>query len=62
MPPTVLDRRSVEAANEAIRRYVAGRRTWSRAELAELDRLRGIWQAARQGQGDDPARRLPGED
>ncbi|MDX2849621.1 MULTISPECIES: hypothetical protein [Streptomycetaceae] len=62
MPPTVLDRRSVEAANEAIRRYVAGRRTWSRAELAELDRLRGIWQAARQGQGDAPAGRLPGEE
>ncbi|MFB7291037.1 hypothetical protein [Actinacidiphila glaucinigra] len=62
MPPTVLDRRSVEAANEAIRRYVAGRRTWSRAELAELDRLRGIWQAARAGQGDAPARRLPGEE
>lgn len=51
MSPTVLDRRSVEAANEAIRRYVAGRRTWSRAELAELDRLRAIWQAARQGHG-----------
>ncbi|MGW3241561.1 hypothetical protein [Streptomyces sp. NPDC001070] len=62
MPSTVLDRRSVEAANEAIRRYVAGRRTWSRAELAELDRLRAIWQAARQGQGNDPARGLPGED
>lgn len=25
--------------------------TWSRAELAELDRLRAIWQAARQGHG-----------
>ncbi|MEU4095064.1 hypothetical protein [Streptomyces sp. NPDC026673] len=62
MPPTLLDRRSVEAANEAIRRFVAGRRTWSRAELAELDRLRTVWQAARQGQGHDPARRLPGED
>jgi hypothetical protein len=62
MPLTVLDRRSVEAANEAIRRYVAGRRTWSRAELAELDRLRGIWQAARQGQQDFPARRLLNEE
>ncbi|MFE2428286.1 hypothetical protein ACFXJ5_16305 [Streptomyces sp. NPDC059373] len=54
MSPTALNHRhharsprSVEAANEAIRQYVAGRRSWSKAELAELDRLRAIWHAAR---------------
>ena len=37
---------TVAEANAAIRRYVAGRRTWTRAELAELDRLRAEWQQA----------------
>jgi hypothetical protein len=51
MSPTVLERPatpSAEAANEAIRQYVADRRTWSQAELAELDRLRAIWRTAQQ--------------
>lgn len=51
MSPTVLERPttpSAEAANEAIRRYVADRRTWSQAELAELDRLRAIWRTAQE--------------
>ncbi|MTE18510.1 hypothetical protein F0L17_05075 [Streptomyces sp. TRM43335] len=35
-------------ANEAIRAFVRahGDRPWSRAELAELDRLRAVWRAA----------------
>lgn len=37
---------SVAEANEAIRRFVAGRACWSRAELAELDRLRAVWAEA----------------
>jgi hypothetical protein len=37
---------SVAQANEAIRQYVVGRRSWSALELAELDRLRGVWRAA----------------
>ncbi|GAA2628128.1 hypothetical protein [Streptomyces axinellae] len=37
---------SSSAANEAIRRFVAGRTLWTKAELAELDRLRGQWQRA----------------
>lgn len=37
---------SAAEANEAIRRYVAGRTRWSREELAELDRLRAVWAAA----------------
>jgi hypothetical protein len=51
MSSTVLDpptAPSAAAANEAIRRYVADRRSWSRAELAELDRLRAIWRTAQQ--------------
>lgn len=51
MSPTVLERPttpSAEAANEAIRQYVADRRTWSQAELAELDRLRAIWRTAQE--------------
>jgi hypothetical protein len=35
-----------DLANEAIRRFVAAQRTWSPAELAELDRLRGVWARA----------------
>jgi hypothetical protein len=49
MSSTVLDpptAPSAEAANEAIRQYVADRRSWSQAELAELDRLRAIWRTA----------------
>lgn len=34
------------AANEEIRRFVAGRTTWIPEALAELDRLRARWQAA----------------
>ncbi|GEB52130.1 MULTISPECIES: hypothetical protein [Streptomyces] len=37
---------SSTAANEAIRRFVAGRTVWSKEALAELDRLRGQWQRA----------------
>lgn len=37
---------SVSAANDAIRRFVAGRTLWSAEELAELDRLRDDWQRA----------------
>ncbi|MFP8887794.1 MULTISPECIES: hypothetical protein [Streptomyces] len=35
-------------ANEALRAFVRahGDRPWSRAELAELDRLRSLWRAA----------------
>jgi hypothetical protein len=33
-------------ANAAVRRYSAGRTSWTRAELAELARLRGVWLAA----------------
>ena len=51
MSPNVLDpptAPSAEAANEAIRHYVADRRSWSQAELAELDRLRAIWRTAQE--------------
>lgn len=37
---------SVAEADEAIRCYVAGRRSWTPAELAELARLRVVWQRA----------------
>lgn len=37
---------SAAVANDAIRRYVAGRTRWTAAELAELDRLRAVWVAA----------------
>lgn len=37
---------SVAEANEAIRRFVAGCAYWSAQELAELDRLRAVWQEA----------------
>lgn len=37
---------SADAANDAIRRFVAGRTLWSKEALAELDRLRGQWQRA----------------
>lgn len=30
-------------ANSAIRAFVAGRRVWTRADLAELARLRAAW-------------------
>lgn len=45
-PRPVSTRPSVDEANAAIRRFVAGRTVWSTAELAELDRLRKVWQAA----------------
>lgn len=43
-------RQTPAQANEAIRAFVRahGDRPWSRAELAELDRLRTVWRAARQ--------------
>ena len=34
---------SVAEANAAIRRFTRGRTSWSRAELAELARLRFAW-------------------
>jgi len=46
----VSDAPSVAAANEAIRRYVAGRTLWSPEALAELDRLRTDWQRAVRGE------------
>ena len=42
----VSDGVSVTEANEAIRRYVAGRTIWTQADLVELDRLRTDWQRA----------------
>lgn len=38
---------TVEAANAAIRRFVAGRTVWTPEALKELDRLRGVWRQAR---------------
>ncbi|WP_326806619.1 hypothetical protein OHB04_02185 [Streptomyces sp. NBC_01775] len=37
---------SAAAANEAIRRFVAGRAVWTPEALAELDRLWAVWRAA----------------
>jgi hypothetical protein len=37
---------TVTEANEAIRRFVAGRTAWAAAELEELDRLRAVWREA----------------
>ncbi|HWM40421.1 MAG TPA: hypothetical protein VNS49_25295 [Streptomyces sp.] len=45
--PTVPDERAIAEANEAIRRYVAGRTIWSQSDLAELDRLRSDWKRLR---------------
>jgi len=45
--PSVPDERAVAEANEAIRRYVAGRTIWSQADLTELDRLRSDWKRLR---------------
>ncbi|MFE6780306.1 hypothetical protein [Streptomyces sp. NPDC057702] len=42
-PPTPGPRSPAALANEAIRTYVAERRSWSPAELQELDRLRAAW-------------------
>ncbi|MFD1833248.1 hypothetical protein ACFSJS_26945 [Streptomyces desertarenae] len=41
-------RQTPAQANEALRAFVRahGDRPWSRAELAELDRLRAAWRAA----------------
>ncbi|MDJ1134618.1 hypothetical protein [Streptomyces iconiensis] len=44
--PSVPSVPTADAANEAIRRFVAGRTLWSKEALAELDRLRGQWQRA----------------
>lgn len=38
--------RTAAAANEAIRRYVAGRAVWTPEALTELDRLRRAWAEA----------------
>lgn len=47
-PPSAADQNPVSAANEAIRRFVRERSNvaWTRAELAELDRLRRAWRRA----------------
>jgi hypothetical protein len=37
---------SAAEANAAIRVFVAGRTVWTRADLAELDRLRTAWAEA----------------
>lgn len=42
----VSEGQTIAEANEAIRKYVAGRRIWSQADLAELDRLRMEWKNA----------------
>ncbi|HEX5568693.1 MAG TPA: hypothetical protein VFY14_17510 [Streptomyces sp.] len=41
-------RQTSAQANEALRAFVRahGDRPWTRAELAELDRLRALWRAA----------------
>jgi hypothetical protein len=36
-------------ANTAIRAFVAGRKTWTQSDLAELARLRRVWMSATQG-------------
>ncbi|KAF4410470.1 MULTISPECIES: hypothetical protein [Streptomyces] len=43
-PPPV--RPTTAEANAAIRTFVAGRTSWSAADLAELDRLRQAWRQA----------------
>lgn len=45
-PPAPGPRSPAALANEAIRAYVADRRSWSPTELQELDRLRAMWRAA----------------
>ncbi|WP_069812185.1 hypothetical protein [Streptomyces sp. TP-A0874] len=47
-------RSAAAAANDAIRAFVAGRRSWSSEDLAELDRLRAAWRRALE-QGVDKA-------
>lgn len=48
--PSVAPASAVTQANEAIRRYVVGRTSWSPPELAELARLRSAWlEAVRRG-------------
>ncbi|MBB5933656.1 hypothetical protein [Streptomyces zagrosensis] len=44
--PTPGPRSPAALANDAIRAYVAGRRSWSPAELRELDKLRAAWRQA----------------
>ncbi|MCZ4121714.1 hypothetical protein [Streptomyces sp. H39-S7] len=50
-PPPASEQSPASAANEAIRRFVRSRSgsAWTRAELAELDRLRRAWRRARCG-------------
>jgi hypothetical protein len=49
-PESVPDVSTADAANEAIRQYVAGRTIWSQEALAELDRLRTDWRRAARGE------------
>lgn len=44
--PSVPTRPAADHANAAIRAFVAGRTSWSAADLAELDRLRTEWRRA----------------
>ncbi|MDG9701645.1 hypothetical protein [Streptomyces sp. DH37] len=37
---------TADEANAALRAYAAGRRSWTAAELEELDRLRRAWAEA----------------
>ncbi|MDJ0341227.1 hypothetical protein QMK19_06960 [Streptomyces sp. H10-C2] len=55
-PPPAADRTPVSAANEAIRHFVRERAggAWTRAELAELDRLRRAWRRARSADQNGP--------
>lgn len=46
---------SAAEANQAIRRFVAGRAAWSAADLLELDRLRRVWVDASRRQLDTAA-------
>ncbi|HEX6683083.1 MAG TPA: hypothetical protein VF062_09825 [Candidatus Limnocylindrales bacterium] len=40
---------AADEANAAIRAFVAGRKTWTPSDLAELARLRRVWMNATQG-------------
>ncbi|MFT2014653.1 hypothetical protein ACMA1D_02215 [Streptomyces sp. 796.1] len=45
-PPSAGPRSPAALANDAIRDFVAGNRSWSPTELQELDRLRAAWRQA----------------
>ncbi|MDT0379366.1 hypothetical protein E4198_15510 [Streptomyces sp. RKND-216] len=47
--PTPSGSTAAADANTAIREFVAGRRVWTPADLAELARLRRAWMSATQG-------------